>query len=131
MFDSLNLAQLCSMDFKRSGFLPGRSSFTLSLHLLKTCTTAIACIWTILCAIFCSKRDIMQQNYEMHEVHCHRKLKLCEKCEEPIPISEMVEHMNEYHALVECKCKMRVEKSLLQKHEVFHVIIISRRKTLK
>lgn len=67
---------------------------------------------------FCSKKDIPKQNYDIHEIHCRRNLRLCKKCEEPFPISEMDEHMDEYHALVECKCKVKVEKSQLEKHEV-------------
>ena len=65
-----------------------------------------------------SKRDIPEQNFQMHEIHCQRNLRLCAKCDEAIPRSEMEEHMADFHALVECKCKLKIEKAQLEKHEV-------------
>ncbi|XP_065055134.1 uncharacterized protein LOC135683718 isoform X2 [Rhopilema esculentum] len=63
------------------------------------------------------KRDIPEQNFQMHEIHCQRNLRLCAKCDEAIPRSEMEDHMAEFHALVECKCKLKIEKAQLEKHE--------------
>ena len=65
-----------------------------------------------------SKQDIPVQNYQMHEIHCWRNIALCKSCREPVPKSKMEEHNEEYHALVECKCKQKIEKSCLELHEV-------------
>eukprot|EP00794_Sanderia_malayensis_P014248 gene14248-15734_t len=65
------------------------------------------------------KRDIPNQNFYMHDLHCHRNVRLCEKCDEPVPMSEMAEHNEEFHALVECRCKEMIEKSNLEKHEKY------------
>ncbi len=61
----------------------------------------------------------------MHNLHCHRNVRLCKKCEEPVPISEMEAHEEEYHAMVECKCKAKIEKGNLEDHEVVSLLFRS------
>uniref|UniRef100_V9KL50 TRAF-type zinc finger domain-containing protein 1 n=1 Tax=Callorhinchus milii TaxID=7868 RepID=V9KL50_CALMI len=62
------------------------------------------------------KRDIPATNFTIHEIHCQRNIDLCGYCHEPFPKSEMEEHFEMEHALVDCKCSMKVEKNLLEKH---------------
>ncbi|XP_038630602.1 TRAF-type zinc finger domain-containing protein 1-like isoform X4 [Scyliorhinus canicula] len=63
------------------------------------------------------KRDIPATNFTIHEIHCRRNIDLCRYCQEPFPKSEMEEHFETEHALVECKCNMKIEKNQLEKHE--------------
>ncbi|XP_043571494.1 TRAF-type zinc finger domain-containing protein 1 isoform X2 [Chiloscyllium plagiosum] len=70
---------------------------------------------------FCAncQRDIPATNFTIHEIHCRRNIDLCRYCHEPFPKSEMEEHFETEHALVNCKCNMKVEKNQLEKHENF------------
>ncbi|XP_068101943.1 TRAF-type zinc finger domain-containing protein 1 isoform X2 [Hyperolius riggenbachi] len=63
------------------------------------------------------KRDIPIDNFTIHEIHCRRNISMCKKCKEPFPTSDMEEHMATEHAQVTCKCKMTMEKCLLEEHE--------------
>lgn len=63
------------------------------------------------------KRDIPAINFTIHEIHCRRNIDLCRFCHEPFPKSEMEEHFLTEHALVNCKCNMKIEKNQLEKHE--------------
>ncbi|XP_069788920.1 TRAF-type zinc finger domain-containing protein 1-like isoform X2 [Narcine bancroftii] len=63
------------------------------------------------------KRDIPATNFTIHEIHCRRNIDLCRYCHEPFPKSEMEEHFQTEHALVNCKCNMKMEKNQLEKHE--------------
>ncbi|XP_067910922.1 TRAF-type zinc finger domain-containing protein 1 isoform X2 [Heterodontus francisci] len=63
------------------------------------------------------KRDIPATNFTIHEIHCRRNIDLCRYCHEPFPKSEMEEHFETEHALVDCKCSMKIEKNQLEKHE--------------
>uniref|UniRef100_UPI00398E96DB TRAF-type zinc finger domain-containing protein 1 n=1 Tax=Pristiophorus japonicus TaxID=55135 RepID=UPI00398E96DB len=63
------------------------------------------------------KRNIPATNFTIHEIHCRRNLDLCRYCHEPFPKSEMEEHFQTEHALVDCKCNMKIEKNQLAKHE--------------
>ncbi|XP_077318157.1 TRAF-type zinc finger domain-containing protein 1 [Lithobates pipiens] len=63
------------------------------------------------------KRDISLINFTIHEIHCHRNIRICEVCKEPVPSIDMEEHMNTEHVQVTCKCKMGMEKNLLEEHE--------------
>ncbi|XP_078410447.1 TRAF-type zinc finger domain-containing protein 1 [Cetorhinus maximus] len=63
------------------------------------------------------KRDIPATNFTIHEIHCRRNIDLCRYCQDPFPKSEMEEHFETEHALVDCKCSMKVEKNQLEKHE--------------
>ncbi len=66
-----------------------------------------------------SKRDIAAANFVMHEVHCRRNIVLCEKCGEPVPRTEMEEHISEEHALVPCDmCSQQFEVSKIEAHKV-------------
>ncbi|XP_072342125.1 TRAF-type zinc finger domain-containing protein 1 isoform X2 [Scyliorhinus torazame] len=70
---------------------------------------------TLLCAN--CKRDIPATNFTIHEIHCRRNIDLCRYCQDPFPKSEMEEHFETEHALVDCKCNMKIEKNQLEKHE--------------
>ncbi|KAM6377346.1 TRAF-type zinc finger domain-containing protein 1 [Pluvialis apricaria] len=64
----------------------------------------------------CTK-DIPVANFIMHEIHCSRNIEVCRYCSESIPKSEMKNHMESEHVQVTCKCRMKIEKSLLKDHE--------------
>uniref|UniRef100_A0A8C4TGY9 TRAF-type zinc finger domain-containing protein 1 n=1 Tax=Erpetoichthys calabaricus TaxID=27687 RepID=A0A8C4TGY9_ERPCA len=63
------------------------------------------------------KRDIPTENFMIHEVHCRRNIKLCPLCAEPIPKTELEEHIDSQHAQVVCKCAMKMERSQLEEHQ--------------
>lgn len=44
------------------------------------------------CFLFFSKKEIPQQNYVMHTMHCARNITLCKQCNEPIPKAQFTEH---------------------------------------
>eukprot|EP00118_Oscarella_pearsei_P006273 m.28446 g.28446 ORF g.28446 m.28446 type:complete len:79 (+) comp30785_c0_seq2:145-381(+) len=50
-----------------------------------------------------SKREIPQVNYVMHEVHCHRHIDLCRRCNESISRANADEHHQEVHAEVHAR----------------------------
>jgi len=63
-------------------------------------------------------RDIAATNFVMHEVHCRRNIILCEKCEEPVPRSELDAHHLEVHACESCElCSAEIEKCEMEKHK--------------
>lgn len=69
--------------------------------------------------VFFSKRDIPSANYEMHTVHCQRNITLCPNCEEPVPRSEMEDHVKEFHSIIACpECREKMERSALESHKV-------------
>ncbi|XP_075034591.1 TRAF-type zinc finger domain-containing protein 1 isoform X2 [Mixophyes fleayi] len=63
------------------------------------------------------KRDIPMINFTIHEIHCRRNISVCKICKEPFPTSDMDEHVTNEHAPVTCKCKMSMEKYMLEEHE--------------
>ncbi|XP_028913698.1 TRAF-type zinc finger domain-containing protein 1 [Ornithorhynchus anatinus] len=63
------------------------------------------------------KREIPVPNFTIHEIHCRRNLGICHICKEPIPKSEMKNHMELEHTQVTCKCNMKLEKWQLKNHE--------------
>jgi NAD-dependent SIR2 family protein deacetylase len=66
-----------------------------------------------------SKREIAEANFTIHEVHCRRNIVLCEKCQEPVPKSELDEHVKEVHEPVKCDlCNGLYEKNLIENHKV-------------
>lgn len=66
-----------------------------------------------------SKREVPQSNFVMHNVHCQRKLALCVKCDEPVPICELASHNTNFHAVIECPaCGHQCEKRQLIDHQV-------------
>ncbi|OCT98440.1 hypothetical protein XELAEV_18010672mg [Xenopus laevis] len=69
---------------------------------------------------FCGncKRDIPLSNFTIHEIHCKRNISVCDVCKEPVPTADMEEHLVTEHAPVTCKCKMTMEKSVLEEHEL-------------
>ena len=67
---------------------------------------------------FSSNRDISARNFMMHEPHCRRHVELCKVCKEPVPKSQMEEHMEE-HAEVPCaQCQKMVAKDMMDNHLV-------------
>ena len=72
-----------------------------------------------LCMFVDSKRDIATANFVMHEVHCRRNIVLCERCDEPVPRSELDSHFEEFHAMVNCDlCGQSLERAALDSHKV-------------
>lgn len=70
---------------------------------------------------YCSncKHRIVAINFLMHEVHCRRNIVLCEKCEEPVPRSEMNAHFEEEHTLKPCHmCQEQFEISKMDDHQI-------------
>ncbi|KAM6193770.1 TRAF-type zinc finger domain-containing protein 1 [Sarcoramphus papa] len=63
------------------------------------------------------KKDIPAANFIIHEIHCSRNIEVCRYCSESIPKSEMKNHIESEHVQVTCKCRMKVENSLLKDHE--------------
>ncbi|XP_075574636.1 TRAF-type zinc finger domain-containing protein 1 isoform X3 [Pelecanus crispus] len=63
------------------------------------------------------KKDIPVANFIMHEIHCSKNIEVCRYCSELIPKSEMKNHIESEHVQVTCKCRMKIEKCLLQDHE--------------
>uniref|UniRef100_A0A8C3ET52 Uncharacterized protein n=1 Tax=Corvus moneduloides TaxID=1196302 RepID=A0A8C3ET52_CORMO len=67
---------------------------------------------------FCIKKDIPAVNFIIHEIHCRRNIEICPYCSDSIPKSEMKNHIESEHVQVTCKCRMKMESSLLKDHEV-------------
>ncbi|XP_074777731.1 TRAF-type zinc finger domain-containing protein 1 [Athene noctua] len=63
------------------------------------------------------KKDIPAANFIIHEIHCSRNIEVCRYCSESIPKSEMKNHIESEHVQVTCKCRMKMENSLLKDHE--------------
>ncbi|XP_042661642.1 TRAF-type zinc finger domain-containing protein 1 isoform X2 [Tyto alba] len=63
------------------------------------------------------KKDIPAVNFIIHEIHCSRNIEVCRYCSESIPKSEMKTHIESEHGQVTCKCRMKIENSLLKDHE--------------
>nr|XP_021400338.1 TRAF-type zinc finger domain-containing protein 1 isoform X2 [Lonchura striata domestica] len=61
------------------------------------------------------KKDIPAVNFIIHEIHCRRNIEICPYCSDSIPKSEMKNHIDSEH--VTCKCRMKMESSLLKDHE--------------
>ncbi|XP_015499573.1 TRAF-type zinc finger domain-containing protein 1 [Parus major] len=63
------------------------------------------------------KKDIPAVNFIIHEIHCKRNIEICPYCSDSIPKSEMKNHIESEHVQVTCKCRMKMENSLLKDHE--------------
>ncbi|TRZ18303.1 hypothetical protein HGM15179_008728 [Zosterops borbonicus] len=63
------------------------------------------------------KKDIPAVNFIIHEIHCRRNIEICPYCSDSIPKSEMKNHIDSEHVQVTCKCRMKMESSLLKDHE--------------
>ncbi|XP_031551521.1 TRAF-type zinc finger domain-containing protein 1-like [Actinia tenebrosa] len=68
---------------------------------------------------FCSncKKNIPANNFMVHEHHCQRNITRCDRCQEPVPKSQLDEHIEEYHAKVKCECGESMEKMRLDEHK--------------
>lgn len=63
--------------------------------------------------------DIPAANFQMHVIHCQRKIQLCPVCKEAVLRSAMGDHYNEVHSAKKCdECGMEVVSSELEKHKV-------------
>ncbi|XP_028563184.2 XIAP-associated factor 1 isoform X1 [Podarcis muralis] len=64
------------------------------------------------------KRDVVAANFSLHEAHCLRFLTICPKCEEPVVLKDMAEHLATAHEQVRCKrCHQAMQRFLLEHHE--------------
>ncbi|NXN96079.1 TRAD1 protein, partial [Rhinopomastus cyanomelas] len=63
------------------------------------------------------KKDIPAANFIIHEVHCSRNIQVCRYCSDAVPKDEMKSHIEAEHGQVTCKCRMKMENSLLKDHE--------------
>ncbi|XP_063271663.1 TRAF-type zinc finger domain-containing protein 1 [Prinia subflava] len=63
------------------------------------------------------KKDIPAVNFIIHEIHCRRNIEICPYCSDSIPKSEMKNHIEAEHVQVTCKCRMKMESSLLKDHQ--------------
>lgn len=69
----------------------------------------------------CSKRDIAENNFVIHEVHCQRNIVLCKQCNEPVPRSDLETHVKDVHAPINCElCGLAVERNNVEQHKVCH-----------
>lgn len=69
---------------------------------------------------FCSncKHEVPAGNFMMHHIHCQRKLALCQKCDEPIPLTEFSVHNANFHIVVSCPdCGQKMEKINVPEHQ--------------
>ncbi|GIY72729.1 hypothetical protein CDAR_53613 [Caerostris darwini] len=63
------------------------------------------------------KRYVAVKNFMIHSVHCERNITLCTRCSEPVPRTEMEQHLKEYHSMDTCfLCGMGMEKWQIEKH---------------
>ena len=81
---------------------------------------------TLLSSRVYSQRDVSAANFVMHEVHCARNITCCPQCNEPVPRSNLEEHIEENHKQVICKlCRKQMECCLLEDHMVSCTLCIS------
>lgn len=55
----------------------------------------------------------------MHTLHCHRRIKLCPVCNEPVPKEQMEQHHEDNHTEAPCDlCGQGIMKDQLEDHQV-------------
>ena len=69
-----------------------------------------------------SNREISENAYILHEIHCKRNLTLCKVCNEPVQKAELEEHNQTEHGPVLCDlCGTTVLQHNMEKHKVSKV----------
>ncbi|XP_043942514.1 TRAF-type zinc finger domain-containing protein 1-like isoform X2 [Protopterus annectens] len=63
------------------------------------------------------EREIAGSNFIIHEAHCVRTIVLCEVCKEPVSKDMLQDHKETQHQEVMCKCGMKMEKKVFEKHQ--------------
>ena len=63
------------------------------------------------------KKDVPEENFQIHEVNCIKNNVKCEKCEEIVPKSSYEEHFESLHQLKKCiNCEVEFEARFLASH---------------
>ncbi|XP_028320819.1 XIAP-associated factor 1-like isoform X2 [Gouania willdenowi] len=63
-------------------------------------------------------KDVAEENFALHEMHCSRFLSLCPDCGETVPSEQVEQHREEQHTQVRCsQCSQKMERCHLEDHE--------------
>ncbi|KAA6392565.1 MAG: hypothetical protein EZS28_011909 [Streblomastix strix] len=62
-------------------------------------------------------KQIIESNFDAHEIFCRRNITLCPKCNEPVQKRAFDEHDREVHKLVKCeKCGIDIDQYFIDQH---------------